>query len=436
MLSLLTQIINLSSSFLLKKLTKFEKYSTKSKEIFSDIRKYYWLNFLLSMTLYFKHKIVFIFSYLEVEDYFIQNKVTIVNMIMTMFTSQISPLFFYFWNLLKRFIDSKYNNGKTTELKNKIKYEKIYLGPEFPFGNRYAKILVNLSICLLFCTNCPVIFFFFICFLIATFIVDKYLMINYYKKPPFYGRFLSKKILNYVYLSIILYLYGLIYNCSNPYLFNNSLLKEEFWSNDYRYSYNDFKYIYYFINPFTLFYFIYHNIYGYYYQAYFLYYNFNSYFFIHLFTFVFLFINPTSFIQKKLTPKNKFLLSFNVSPVEIGTLYYVEELKKYYEIKKLQLFDLIIDCDKSGKIKDNYSHIINNYMNVIKYLKQNIDDKCKKQSNIIDTNSEKKEDEYFPLKEEYSIENNQTHLCGDISYNQSFIPKYEIYNNFNLIKNL
>ena len=44
LLSLLTQIINLSSSFLLKKLTKFEKYSTKSKEIFSDIRKYFWLN--------------------------------------------------------------------------------------------------------------------------------------------------------------------------------------------------------------------------------------------------------------------------------------------------------------------------------------------------------------------------------------------------------
>ena len=41
LLSLLTQIINLSSSFLLKKLTKFEKYSTKSKEIFSDIRKYF-----------------------------------------------------------------------------------------------------------------------------------------------------------------------------------------------------------------------------------------------------------------------------------------------------------------------------------------------------------------------------------------------------------
>ena len=434
LLSLLTQIINLSSSFLLKKLTKFEKYSTKSKEIFSDIKKYFWLNFLLSMTLYSRHEVQYLFSYLQVEDYFIQSRVTIVNMIMTIFTSQISPLFFYFWNLLKRFIDSKYNNGKTTQLKNKIEYEKLYVGPEFPFGNSYAKILVNLFICLLFGTNCPIIFFFFVCFLIVTFIVDKYLMINYYKIPPFFGRFLSKKILNYFYLGVILYLFGLIYNFSNPYLFDNQILYEEYRYNKY---YGTSIFLYFLLNPITylneiyFYFFLGNNMY-----MRFLYYNFNSNLSIHLFLFVLLFINPTSFIQKKLTPKNKFLLSFNISPVEIGTLYSRDELKKYYEIKKLQLFDLIIDCEKNGKIKDNYSHIINNYMNVIKYLKQNIDDKCKNQNNIIDTHSEKYKDEYFPLKDEYLIENDQDHLYGDISYNQSFIPKYEIYYNYSLMKNL
>ena len=433
-LTLLTQIINLSSSFLLSKLTKFEKYSTKSKEIFSDISKYYLLNFLLSMTLYFKNIDTLIFSYFDLEDYFIQNKVTIVNMKWTMLTSQLSPIFFYCWNLLKRFIDSKYNNGKTTELKNKAKYENLYVGPEFPFGNRYAKILVNLSICFIFGTNCPVIFFFFVCFLIVTFIVDKYLIINYYKKPRFYGRFLSKKILNYFYFSIILYLYGLTYNCSNPYLFNNNLFKGKFW-----YSYESFinllQSLYYFLNPFTAIYYIYCKITENKITEIF-YYNLSPDLLIHFFIFILLFINPTSLIQKKLTPKNKFLLSFNVSPVEIGTLYSLEELKKYYDIKKLQLFDLIIDCNNYGKIKDNYSHIINNYMNVIKYLKQNIDDKSKEQKNLIDTHSEKYEDEYYPLKDESLRENRQTHLCGDISYNQSFIPKYEIYNNYNLIKNI
>ena len=47
-----------------------------------------------------------------------------------------------------------------------------------------------------------------------------------------------------------------------------------------------------------------------------------------------------------------------------------------------------------------------------------------------------KEDEYSELKDENIFKNNILHLTGDISYNQSFIPKYEIYNNFSLMKNL
>ena len=139
-----------------------------------------------------------------IEYYYIQNRAIIINMILSIFTSQLSPLFFYFWNLLKRFSDSKYNNGRTTKIIDKIKYEKIYLGPEFPFAERYAKLFVNLSICLFFGINSPVIYFFFILFLIITFLVDKFLIINYYKKPNFYGTFLSKKVVNYFYLGAFL----------------------------------------------------------------------------------------------------------------------------------------------------------------------------------------------------------------------------------------
>ena len=98
-------------------------------------------------------------------------------------------------NLLKRFSDSKFGNGNTTQLKTKIKYEDLYLGPEFPFEDRYAKILINISLCLLYGSNCPVIFFFLVCFLIVTFLVDKFMMIYYYKKPPLYGNLLSKKMI-------------------------------------------------------------------------------------------------------------------------------------------------------------------------------------------------------------------------------------------------
>ena len=127
----------------------------------------------------------------------------------------------------------------------------------------------------------------------------------------------------------------------------------------------------------------------------------------------------------------------NISPIEIGSIYSIEELKKYYEIKKLQLVNLINDYDDSGKITDNYSYLLSNYMNVIKYIRQNIDDKMKKdQQNKIDNSSENIDGELSPLKTDDPIKINNLHLTGDISYNQSFIPKYELYNNFGLIKNL
>ena len=358
-------------------------------------------------------------------------------MLLSIFTSQLSPLFFYFFNLLKRFSDSKYSNGKTTKLTDILKYEKIYVGPEFPFAERYAKLFINLSISLLFGVNCPVIYFFFLGYLIVTFVVDKFLIINYYKKPKFYGTFLSQKVINYLFLGTVLYLYGLIYNISNPYLFNNELLK-----NNFEYFFNSFDILdtlYYFFNPITLIYTIYCDIFVPYYhkKSNFLYYNFNTVFYSHLVIFIVLFLDPISTLKKKLTPKNKTLSFLNISSVEIGAMYSLEELQKYYNIKKLQLFNLIIECDKNNKIKDDYSYLINNYMSVIKYLKKNIDKKYEKPKKIINTDSNNIEDEYIPLKDDNFIDNNNyLHITGEISYNQSFIPKYEIYNNFSLMKNI
>ena len=60
----------------------------------------------------------------------------------------------------------------------------------------------------------------------------------------------------------------------------------------------------------------------------------------------------------------------------------------------------------------------------------------KNQQNKIDNSSENIDGELSPLKTDDAIKINNLHLTGDISYNQSFIPKYELYNNFSLIKNL
>jgi len=169
----------------------------------------------------------------------------------------------------------------------------------------------------------------------------------------------------------------------------------------------------------------------------FLYYSFHPSFFFHFFLFLILFVNPLALIKKIFTAKNKFLTFLNTAPVEIGNIYTEEILEKYYTIKKLQLFNLIIDCSNKDKKLDSYSNLINNYMFVIQYINQNIDEKFKDKEDMIKINDEKAYDENLKLKnEENIIVKNQLLITGDISYNQSFITKYEIYNDYSLIKNL
>ena len=101
----------------------------------------------------------------------------------------------------------------------------------------------------------------------------------------------------------------------------------------------------------------------------------------------------------------------------------------------MQLFNLIIDCNKNEKKNEDYYYLMNNYLLAIKYLKRNIDKKINKEENIIKIDLNVFNKEFSPLKDENENKNNYL-LIGDISYNQSFISKYEIYSNYSLMKNL
>ena len=157
--------------------------------------------------------------------------------------------------------------------------------------------------------------------------------------------------------------------------------------------------------------------------------------FLHFFLFLILFVDPVALIKKIFTAKNKFLTFLNTAPVEIGNIYTKEILEKYYTIKKLQLFNLIIDCHKSGKLIEFYSNLVNNYLLEIKYLKMFIDKNKNKNQKIDNIISDKIEYEKSPLIK-VEMTKSDLILIGDVSYNQSFIPKYEKYSNYNLIKNL
>ena len=454
LVSLLCVLVSLFSGILLKKLTKFEKYSCNTKDIFWDITKYYWMNFLVSgvtIQLYTINPPNSIFSY-EDDKYFDTISIVFLNMGLTILTSQLSPLFFFIKNILKRFGDSKYNNGRTTKLKDKVKYESIYLGPEFPLSKRYSIIFVNFCICLLYGTYCPVIYYFFLMFLIVTFVVDKFLLINYYRKPPMYGSFIARRARDYWMWGVFIFIYGVVFHISNPNLFNYESLKENLSGTKSIFE-MIFFYIYYILFPISaidilIVYFLFQRLFKTasketleYEELYtFLFFNFKPILLLHFIVFIF-FLEPISIIRKIVSPKMKNLSYLNSTSIEIGTLYSYEDLKKYYDIKKLQLVNLIIECDKKGQKndKDNYSNLINNNINVLNYLRHNMEKKSDKQkdnANNIEKSSKKIEDEKTELKKDFIEIKSEYILHGDISYNQSFIPKYDFYNNFTLLNNI
>ena len=96
---ILPQIITTCSPFVLKLFIKFEKYGSKSKEMFSTISKNFWLNFLVYLTIFCKEGNFAIFSYIYPENYYITNENIMLNVLYAIITAQLSPLLFYLLNL-------------------------------------------------------------------------------------------------------------------------------------------------------------------------------------------------------------------------------------------------------------------------------------------------------------------------------------------------
>ena len=428
------QVISIVSETILEKLTNSEKYSTLSKHISADIEKYFFLNFIISS---FSVNIAALFTYNNfTEQYPILITSILSSMMLSIFTAHASTLAKYLFNLLKRYLDSNFESGKTTKLNKKLEYEELYIGPDFPIGARLSKIYLNLGITFLYGASCPIIYLFFTLFLVSTFIVDKFLIIHYYKKPPYYDNYftvLTKKIL---FLSIILYIYGTIYHICNPYLFN--YFQSD--SIDFGFIFWD---IYLIFNPFSIFFRIYGQFIS---HLPILIYNSSELSYPYIILMCFL-IFPLIYMNICGSRKKKEKQSLQNAPnIDIGLIYSLDELNKYYEIKKLELFKLLMNFDQKKEIKE-YSKLADNLKNVVDYLKQNIEYKKKinnkaqensdngqnniiAQNNIIETNTG---DSNKLIVRENNKKNSDRLLLGDPSYNLAFISNYEIFEHYDLL---
>ena len=431
------KVISIASSMLLEKLTSCEKNSNLTKNITSDIEKYFFLNFAVS-TISVNLRNYYTYQSFE-EQYPIIMSSILQSMMLSIVTEHLSTLAKYLFNFLKRYLDSDFENGKKTKLKKKMEYEELYIGPEFPIGERLSGIFVNLGLCLLYGTSCPLIYLFFALYLLTTFIVDKLLVIHYYKKPPYYDNYFAVFSQKVLFLSIIVYIYGSIYYISNPYLFN--------------YFQNDsldfgFKVDYYIVlNPITIIF----SVMAYFSKISITIFNrtdlaSNYKLLMLLFILPIILINIYEICKKK--DKKKVSLQ-NTPNVDIGIVYSLDELNKYYEVKKLELFKFLLNFDKKSKEFKKYSNLADSYKNELDYLKQNIEFKKSilyknkdnnkniiDSNNIISTNSNlintNTDSNGLLIKDKDEFKNDRL-LLGDPSFNLAFISNYEIYAYFDLL---
>ena len=124
----------------------------------------------------------------------------------------------------------------------------------------------------------------------------------------------------------------------------------------------------------------------------------------------------------------------------IGLVLSKKDLEKYYEIKKLEFFNCLINIDKNHYSNEDYKSIIANYKKNLEYLgdclglKKNYDKKNNSKNISGDNNieDENKENDNL-IVHDLNCNNDNLTILGDSSYNLAFLEDYKMYSLFDLL---
>ena len=113
------KVIDIVYSTLLETLKKYEKNSNLTKNITSDIEKYFFLNYAVSTI---SVNIGNYYTYKSFDSqYSIIMSSILQSMMLSIITDHLSTIAKCLFNLFKRFLDSDFENGKKTKKKEKIR---------------------------------------------------------------------------------------------------------------------------------------------------------------------------------------------------------------------------------------------------------------------------------------------------------------------------
>jgi hypothetical protein len=91
---------------------------------------------------------------------------------------------FYYWYKMQKAIAAQKEDPMVCMTQEEL--NSLYLGPEFVISSRYAQILSDMFICLMFSTGMPILIVIAVVNFYVTYWVDKFLFVNFYRTPPYY----------------------------------------------------------------------------------------------------------------------------------------------------------------------------------------------------------------------------------------------------------
>lgn len=160
--------------------------------------------------------------------YFDVGSTIIFYMIINIFSPHLASLLKYFYLVCKRKCDRSSSKSKYTSKLTKTEYLKLYVGPEFLLGSRYAEILCTIFISLIYSSGMPILYASCFLYFIITYWIDKWMILRFYRTPPHTDMFMSKLFSQLMLLGIIIHFCFGIWTYGDKQIFfdsNSALVK-------------------------------------------------------------------------------------------------------------------------------------------------------------------------------------------------------------------
>ena len=100
----------------------------------------------------------------------------------------------------------------------KQEYLKSNMGEDFFIEGRYAQLATTLFVALLYSSGMPILYLMIFGFILITILVDKFLVLRYYRLPKQFDVYITKVFINIVLICIVFHLLMGIWIYGNPYL--------------------------------------------------------------------------------------------------------------------------------------------------------------------------------------------------------------------------